>query len=180
MKQENNKEITLGGGCFWGTEKYFQVIKGVVKTEVGYANGKTLNPTYEEVCSHKTGHAEVVKLVYDNSVVSLPFLLNMYYQVIDPVAVNCQGNDVGVQYRTGIYYSDAQDKEVILKSLEELQTHFNAPIAVEVLPLENYSSAEEYHQKYLDKHPGGYCHIGKGAFKKAAQAVDQSDSRNKL
>jgi len=174
MKQENEKEITLAGGCFWGTEKYFQAIKGVIKTEVGYANGKTLNPTYEEVCSHSTGHAEAVQVVYDKSVVSLPFLLSMYYQVIDLVAVNRQGNDVGIQYRTGIYYSDAQDKEVILKSLEELQTHYKAPVAVEVLPLENYSSAEDYHQKYLDKHPGGYCHIGNAAFKKATQAVDHT------
>ncbi|HEY5537495.1 MAG TPA: peptide-methionine (S)-S-oxide reductase MsrA [Acetobacterium sp.] len=172
MNHENNKEITLAGGCFWGMEKYFQAIKGVVKTEVGYANGKTLNPSYEEVCSHATGHAEVVKLFYDKSVVSLPFLLSMYYQVIDPVAVNRQGNDVGVQYRTGIYYSDPHDKEAILESLKELQSHYEKTLAIEVLPLVNYGSAEAYHQKYLDKNPGGYCHIGKAAFKKAAQAVD--------
>ncbi|KNZ43026.1 peptide-methionine (S)-S-oxide reductase MsrA [Acetobacterium bakii] len=174
MKQENNKEIILAGGCFWGTEKYFQAIKGVIKTEVGYANGKTPNPTYKEVCSGKTGHAEAVKLVYDASVVSLPFLLDMYYQVIDPVALNRQGNDVGTQYRTGIYYADPQDKPVILESLKELQTHFEKKLAIEVLPLENYSSAEDYHQKYLDKNPGGYCHIGTSAFKKAAQAVDDT------
>lgn len=172
MKQENNQKITLAGGCFWGTEKYFQSIKGVIKTEVGYANGKTINPTYKEVCSGKTGHTEAVKLVYDDRIVSLPFLLDMYYQVIDPLAVNCQGNDVGVQYRTGIYYSDPKDQEVILESLNELQSHYEPTLAIEVLPLENYSSAEEYHQKYLDKNPGGYCHIGAAAFKKAAQASD--------
>ena len=175
MKQENNKEITLAGGCFWGTEKYFQAIRGVIKTEVGYANGKTMNPTYKEVCSGKTGHVEVVKVTYDDGVLSLPFLLDMYYQVIDPVAVNRQGNDVGTQYRTGVYFSDPKDKEVILESLKELQTQFQKPLAIEVLPLENYSSAEEYHQKYLDKNPGGYCHIGSAAFKKAAQAIDDTN-----
>lgn len=175
MKQDNKKEITLAGGCFWGTEKYFQAIKGVLETEVGYANGKTLNPTYEDVCYRHTGHAEVVKLIYDEGIVSLPFLLDMYYEVIDPVAVNRQGNDRGTQYRTGIYYSDSQDRDVILESLQKLQRKYEKPLAVEVLPLDNYSPAETQHQKYLDKNPGGYCHIGKAAFKKAAEAVENKN-----
>ncbi|MBU4438301.1 MAG: peptide-methionine (S)-S-oxide reductase MsrA [Acetobacterium sp.] len=174
MLNENIKEITLAGGCFWGTEMYFQAIRGVVKTEVGYANGKTQNPTYEDVCRHNTGHAEVVKVFYDNQVISLPFLLSMYYEVIDPVAVNRQGNDVGTQYRTGIYYSDPTDQEVILKSVNELRMEYGVPLAIEVLPLENYSSAETYHQEYLKKNPGGYCHIGNHEFKKAAIARDPS------
>ena len=126
-ESKNIKEITLAGGCFWGTEMYFQAIKGVVKTEVGYANGKTQNPTYEDVCHRNTGHAEVVKVFYDQQVISLPFLLSMYYEVIDPVAVNRQGNDVGSQYRTGIYYSDPADQEVILKSVNELRMEYGYP-----------------------------------------------------
>lgn len=174
MLNENIKEITLAGGCFWGTEMYFQAIKGVVKTVVGYANGKTQNPTYEDVCHRNTGHAEVVKVFYDNKVISLPFLLSMYFEVIDPVAVNRQGNDVGSQYRTGIYYSDPADQEIILKSVNELRMEYGVPLAIEMLPLENYSSAETYHQEYLKKNPGGYCHIGNHEFKKAATARDPS------
>ena len=173
-KKENVREIILAGGCFWGTEMYFQAIRGVVKTEVGYANGKTQNPTYEDVCHRNTRHAEVVKVIYDNQVISLPFLLSMYFEVIDPVAVNRQGNDVGTQYRTGIYYSDPADEEVILKSVHELRLEYGVPLAIEVLPLENYSSAEAYHQDYLIKNPGGYCHIGSREFKKAAEARDPS------
>lgn len=173
-KNANIKEIILAGGCFWGTEMYFQAIRGVVKTEVGYANGKTQNPSYEDVCHRNTGHAEVVKVSYDNQVISLPFLLSMYFEVIDPVAVNRQGNDVGTQYRTGIYYSDPADEEVILKAVHELRLEYGVPLAIEVLPLENYSSAEAYHQDYLIKNPGGYCHIGHHEFKKAAEAQDPS------
>lgn len=174
MNKNSIREIALAGGCFWGTEMYFQTIKGVVKTEVGYANGKTQNPTYEDVCRGNTGHAEVVKVFYDNQLISLPFLLSLYFEVIDPVAVNRQGNDVGTQYRTGIYYSDPADQEVILKSVHGLGMAVGVPLAIEVLPLENYSSAETYHQEYLKKNPGGYCHIGNREFKKAAIARDPS------
>jgi len=155
------KEIYLAGGCFWGTEKYFGNINGVMQTEVGYANGLTERPTYKEVCSHNTGHAETVKIVYDESRVSLASILELYYDVIDPVSINRQGGDVGSQYRTGIYYVEQQDERVIIKSIEELQKIFNAKIAIEVKPLINYFKAEEYHQKYLDKNPNGYCHITK-------------------
>lgn len=174
MSKDRIKEIILAGGCFWGTEKYFKAIKGVVKTEVGYANGKILNPSYEDVCHRNTGHAEVVKIFYDNQIITLSFLLKMYYEVIDPVAVNRQGNDVGTQYRTGIYYSDPEDQEVIFKSVNDLRMAVGIPLAIEVLPLENYSSAEFYHQEYLQKNPGGYCHIGNKEFKKAAEAKDPS------
>ncbi len=160
------KEIYLAGGCFWGTQKYFDLIKGVLSTEVGYANGKTLHPTYEDVCHKNTGHAETVKVIYDNAILTLPDLLNLYYDVIDPVSVNRQGHDSGVQYRTGIYYIDSLDLENIQSSIAELQKQYQEAIAIEVLPLDNFSSAEEYHQKYLDKNPGGYCHIGPDKFKK--------------
>ena len=160
------KEIYLAGGCFWGTEKYFKNIKGVIQTEVGYANGNTERPTYKEVCYRNTGHAETVKLVYDESRVSLSCILELYYDVIDPVSINRQGGDVGSQYRTGIYFVEQQDEGGIKNSIEELQKKFNESIAIEVKPLFNYFKAEEYHQKYLDKNPNGYCHINKDKFDK--------------
>ena len=162
----NIKEIYLAGGCFWGVEKYLSLIKGVVSTEVGYANGSTQNPTYEDVCYRNTGHAEAVKVLYNPDEVSLERILSLYYEIIDPLAKNKQGNDIGTQYRTGIYYVDDRDKEVIENSLKDLQRRYDKPVMVEMKPLQNYYPAEEYHQKYLDKNPGGYCHIGKEKFEK--------------
>ena len=172
------KEIYLGGGCFWGTEKYFENIKGILSTEVGYANGNTVNPTYEEVCHYNTGHAETVKIIYDENQVSLSFLLKMYYEVINPVSVNRQGGDIGTQYRTGIYYVDDKDAVIIQDSIAKLQKNYKEKIAIEVKPLINYYKAEGYHQKYLDKNPNGYCHIGRDKFDRAKTAVD--DSLNNL
>lgn len=167
------KEIYLAGGCFWGTEQYLQNIPGILATEVGYANGNTEHPTYEEVCRHNTGHAETVKVEYEDTVIGLPYILELYYDVINPVSINRQGGDVGSQYRTGIYYTDAKDAPVIEESIKKLQNRYQEKIAVERLPLENYYKAEEYHQKYLDKNPGGYCHIGADKFEKAKKAVDK-------
>ena len=166
------KEIYLAGGCFWGTEKYLSGIKGIVTTDVGYANGNTENPTYQEVCRNNTGHAETVRVLYDPVRIRLEFILKLYYDVINPISVNRQGEDSGTQYRTGIYYADVADIPMIRKSLEELQAKYDTPIAIEVLPLRNYYLAEEYHQKYLDKNPNGYCHIRKGKFAKAELAKD--------
>jgi len=160
------KEIYLAGGCFWGTEKYLENIKGVIQTNVGYANGNTERPTYEEVCNSNTGHAEAVKVSYEETQISLSKILELYYDVINPVTINRQGGDAGTQYRTGIYFIEPQDKEVINQSIAELQKKFNETIAIEVMPLSNYFKAEEYHQKYLDKNPNGYCHIGKDKFDK--------------
>ena len=168
------KEIYLAGGCFWGTEKYLEDIKGVVETEVGYANGDTENPTYEEVCGKNTGHAETVKVIYEEEQIGLPFILSLYYDVINPVTFNRQGGDVGSQYRTGIYYVDAKDEEIIQNSILELQKKYSEKIAIEVKPLLNYYKAEGYHQKYLDKNPNGYCHIGKDKFDKSKDAFDYS------
>ena len=155
--------IYLAGGCFWGTQKFFDQFSGVIETEVGYANGNTENPSYYEVCSG-SGHAETVKIVYDPEKISLPQLLEYYFMVIDPTSVNRQGNDVGGQYRTGIYYEDES-------LLDEIQTAYKAEeektgltFVVEVLPLDNYYAAEEKHQKYLDKNPLGYCHIPRNMF----------------
>lgn len=164
-------EIYLAGGCFWGTEKYIDGVHGVISTDVGYANGRTANPSYEDVCHRETGHAETVHVVYDPEKVTLSFLLEIYYQAINPVSVNRQGGDTGSQYRTGIYYVDSNDEPVIRASIQKLQQKYEQPIAIEVKPLENYYPAEEYHQKYLDKNPNGYCHIGKEKFKKASQAI---------
>ncbi len=170
------KEIYLAGGCFWGTEKYMSSVKGVLETQVGYANGNTEHPTYEEVCHHNTGHAETVKVVYDPDAVTLPFLLNLYYDAIDPSSVNRQGGDHGTQYRTGIYYTDPADEQSIRASLAQLQSRLDKKVAVECLPLRNYSPAEEYHQKYLDKNPNGYCHISREKIEKAAQAKVDPDN----
>lgn len=152
------KEIYLAGGCFWGTEAFMQRINGVINAESGYANGNSLNPSYQEVCSG-SGHAEVVKVVYDADKLSLATLLDYYFKVIDPVSVNQQGADKGIQYRTGIYYVDPQDAPVITHALAELQRQYAEPLAVENEPLDHYFPAEEYHQDYLDKNPNGYCHI---------------------
>ncbi|MDD2484176.1 MAG: peptide-methionine (R)-S-oxide reductase MsrB [Eubacteriales bacterium] len=164
-------EIYLAGGCFWGMEKYIAAIRGVMKTQAGYANGKTENPTYEDVCYKDTGHAETVKVVFNPEIITLSFLLELYYDAIDPVSVNRQGGDSGVQYRSGIYYVEESDKAIILKSIARLQKRIGKPIAVEVAVLQNFTPAEEYHQKYLDKNPSGYCHIGGDKFKKAALAI---------
>ncbi|MBR5111554.1 MAG: peptide-methionine (S)-S-oxide reductase MsrA [Clostridia bacterium] len=152
------KTIYLAGGCFWGCQKYFDLMDGVIETEVGYANGPTANPTYEQVKRH-AGHAETVRVVYDPDRLPLPELLRRYFGVIDPTAVNRQGEDYGIQYRTGIYYTDGADAPVVTEALKELAKQYGRPLAVENKPLENFYSAEEYHQKYLEKHPDGYCHI---------------------
>lgn len=174
-----HKEIYLAGGCFWGTEKYFKNIKGILETEVGYANGNTKRPSYEEVCHCNTGHAETVKVLYDDSQIGLPFILKLFYDVINPVSINRQGGDIGSQYRTGIYYVDSQDEKIIQESISELQKKYTEIIAIEVKTLFNYYKAEEYHQKYLDKNPDGYCHIGIDKFEKAKSAVDYSKKYTK-
>ena len=164
------KEIYLAGGCFWGTEHYFKQIEGIESTEVGYANGIGKNPTYEEVCTDKTQFAETVHIRYDASVVSLEFLLNLYFMAIDPTSLNRQGHDHGTQYRTGIYYTDDADLPTIRKVMEEQQKKQARPIVVEVKPLTNFYHAEEYHQDYLDKNPAGYCHLPRSLFEYARKA----------
>ncbi|MDL2324976.1 peptide-methionine (R)-S-oxide reductase MsrB [Ruminococcaceae bacterium OttesenSCG-928-A16] len=163
-------QIVLAAGCFWGAEKYFSLVQGVTATDVGYANGATQNPTYEEVCGHNTGHAEAVRITYNETIAPLPFLLTLFYDAIDPTTLNRQGGDVGTQYRTGIYYTNVADLPVIQQSIAELQATLDKPVAIEVAPLKNYYPAEEYHQKYLAKNPGGYCHIAPAQFEKAAAA----------
>jgi len=153
------KEIILGGGCFWGVEEYFSRIPGVLNTKVGYANGTTTNPTYEEVCSGTSHHVEAVHIQYDEYSLPLIKLLDYYWRIIDPTLLNRQGPDIGAQYRTGIYYTDEKDAKEIQESLFEEQNRYSDPIVTETLPLENFYDAEEYHQRYLKKNPKGYCHI---------------------
>ena len=153
------KKIVLAGGCFWGVEVFLSRLNGVISTEVGYANGRTENPTYEDVCYKNTYFAEVCLVVYDEHILSLENILKEYWSIVDPTSLNRQGPDVGSQYRTGIYYLDESDLNIILKSKEENQKNYSEKIVTEVVPLINYYKAEEYHQKYLKKNPNGYCHI---------------------
>lgn len=165
---ENLKEIYLAGGCFWGVERYFQNLYGVVSTDVGYANGNTENPTYEQVCYFGTDHAETVHVVYNTNKINLQFILDMYFKVIDPTTADQQGPDIGRQYRTGIYYTDSNDEPIIKNALKELKKSYPRDlIVVECLPLKNYYKAEEVHQDFLKKNPQGYCHIGRSDMRKA-------------
>ncbi|MDU4889148.1 MAG: peptide-methionine (S)-S-oxide reductase MsrA [Clostridium sp.] len=156
------KKIVLAGGCFWGVQEYFSRINGILKTEVGYANGKTYNPTYEQVCNDNTGFAEVCYVEYDERIITLKDVLSKFWAVVNPTSLNRQGNDVGNQYRSGIYYFDEDDIADIQESIKELQKKYEKKIVTEVKPLENYFKAEEYHQDYLKKNPNGYCHINLG------------------
>lgn len=153
------KEIVLAGGCFWGVEEYMSRIDGVTDTKVGYANGNTENPTYEEVCTNTTGHAEAVYVKFDENIIGLEELLNRFWKIINPTLLNRQGPDIGSQYRTGIYYIDEKDLETTNKTKAEQQKKYNDQIVTEIEPLKVFYDAEEYHQKYLKKNPGGYCHI---------------------
>lgn len=152
--------IYLAGGCFWGVENYFQNLKGVTDTEVGYANSKVGSPTYEMVCTGKTFSSETVKVEFNETVLPFEKLLHYFFELIDPTVLNRQGNDIGSQYRTGIYYLPENEKikDTILSFKNEIQKKYKDKIVTEILPLENFYNAEEYHQDYLIKNPNGYCH----------------------
>ena len=156
MKQQT---IYLAGGCYWGVEKSMQMIPGVLETEVGFANGDTLNPTYQQVRYENTGHAETVRVVYDADRLPLEKLLRLFFRIIDPVSVDQQGEDVGHQYRTGVYHEHEEDAAVIRAELLKLEKQVGQKLAVESCALAHFFAAEEYHQKYLDKNPTGYCHV---------------------
>lgn len=158
------KTIYLAGGCFWGTQKYFDQFPGVKSTAVGYANGNTENPTYEDVKKRHSGHAETVRIEYDETALPTEVLLGYYFDVIDPLSLNRQGEDEGVQYRTGIYYDDESLLPAVRAAYEKEERAVGQPLAVEVGPLRQFYTAEEYHQKYLEKNPGGYCHIPEKMF----------------
>ena len=154
------KKIIFAGGCFWGVEAYFKQLKGVVETKVGYIDGNKSHPTYEEVCNNTATHAEAVEIFYND--ITLKELLNHYFRIIDPIAVDRQGPDVGIQYRTGIYFSKLSDLDLIIEYIKEEQKKYDDPIAVEVKPESMFYLAETNHQDYLEKNPGGYCHVDMG------------------
>ena len=153
------KTIYFAGGCFWGTEHYMRQFEGVAATETGYANGDVDDPTYQQVYTDKTGHAECVRVIYDEEVISLETLCRLFFRSIDPLSENRQGEDCGTRYRTGIYWNDEEDRIAIETVYGEIQCRYEAPLAVEKAPLKCFYPAEEYHQEYLVKNPEGYCHL---------------------
>lgn len=161
MSREQIKTIYLAGGCFWGVEGYFQRVKGIVDTEVGYANGVSEDTDYQRLST--TDHAETLRLRYDASKIHLAEILDRFYRIIDPNALNRQGNDIGRQYRTGIYYDDDSDLPVIETSLTILNNELEKPHVIECLPLAHFVVAENVHQDYLKNNPRGYCHINLSA-----------------
>jgi peptide-methionine (S)-S-oxide reductase len=156
----NTETITLGGGCFWCVEAVYERVLGVTGVESGYSNGHVTAPTYEQVCSGNTGHVEVVRVSFDPARISLREILEIFFVVHDPTTLNRQGNDVGTQYRSGIYFERPEHEQVARAVLAEMAESgtYRSPIVTELLPLANYSRAEEYHQHYFAQHPGqGYC-----------------------
>lgn len=171
------KTIYLAGGCFWGTAHLFSLVPGVSDTQAGYANSEIENPTYQQVCTGRTHAAETVKVTYEADSVSLTSLLRLYFKSIDPLAEDRQGADVGTQYRTGIYYTDAADLPVIEAEMATVQRRHSEPLAVECMSLRNFYPAEEYHQDYLYKNPGGYCHVSKKLFEEARNLREDASDR---
>ena len=154
------KTIYLAGGCFWGMEAYYKLLEGIIDTEVGYANGNKENPKYEELKAHVANHAETLKLVYDESIISLEKILDNYLSVINPYNVNHQGEDYGEQYRTGVFSTDLLELEKIKQFFKYKEKEYNnGKFMIIIEPLRHFYPAEEYHQDYLDKNPHGYCHI---------------------
>lgn len=152
------KQVILGGGCFWGIQAYFKKIKGVIHTVVGYSGGWKKNPYYEEVCTGNTGHVEVVLITFDKKIISLDKVLRHFFNIHDPSQKNRQGNDIGTQYRSVIYYFEEKDKKIIDRIIEQIKKE-GIKIVTEVERAKNFYKAEEYHQDYLDKNPWGYCHV---------------------
>lgn len=153
------KDIYLAGGCFWGVEAYFERIEGVVNAVSGYANGRTENPSYNDVIYKNTGHAETVKVTYDPAKVSLTELLQHFFRIVNPTSLNQQGNDRGTQYRSGVYSNDKHEQALIAAALVQLQRKYEVPVVIENLPLKHFYPAEDYHQDYLANNPNGYCHV---------------------
>lgn len=155
----NARTIYLAGGCFWGVEAYFERIDGVLDAVSGYANGRTNNPSYDDVVRRNTGHAETVKVVYNPDKLSLDDILQYYFRIIDPSSLNKQGNDRGEQYRAGVYSTDPAEQALVAAALTALQERYKRPVVVENTPLVHFYDAEQYHQDYLLKNPNGYCHV---------------------
>ncbi len=157
------KTIYIAGGCFWGVEGYYKLVNGIIDTTVGYANGNKESPTYNEVKSHIATHAETLKLTYDDKIISLEEILAHFLRFVDPYSIDKQGEDIGHQYRSGVYYTNEKEKDIIKSYFD---SRLNPDYKIEILRLENFYDAEEYHQDYLDKNPSGYCHINLDLAKK--------------
>lgn len=155
----NNKTIYFAGGCFWGVEHFFKGVDGVAEATPGYANGNKENPSYEEVYTDTTGFAETVRVRYNPARIGLPALLKLYFAIIDPLSLNQQGHDVGTRYRSGVFYADEADRPIIEAEFARQTAVLGEAPVTELQPLHNFYPAEEYHQDYLDKNPGGYCHL---------------------
>ncbi len=161
------KTTYLAGGCFWGVEHYLSLIPGVHETTVGYANSDISDPSYEDLKAHRSLASECVEVVYDDKTISLEEILSLFFEIIDPTVLDQQGHDVGHQYRTGIYYQNEEDRLIEEKALKKLQERYDQTIVTELLPLENFTVAEDYHQDYLVKNPQGYCHVDLRMFQRA-------------
>jgi len=154
------KKIILGGGCFWCIEAVFQRLKGVKEVVSGYCGGKRANPSYEQICTGATGHAEVVKIVYDEDIISLEEILEVFFAIHDPTTLNAQGADKGTQYRSIIFYANEEERKIIQNAITKAQQEFQDPIVTEVTSLQPFYKAEEYHQNYYNTHPHqGYCQV---------------------
>lgn len=153
------KRIVIAGGCFWGVQEYYKRLKGVIKTTVGYVNGNITNPTYEDLKMMRATHAEACEIYYEDSIISLEKILTHMFRFIDSFSVNRQGGDIGLQYRTGIYYKTEEDLAIIKSFLNKMEQKYQRPLAVEVEVEKGYYLAEAYHQDYLTKNPHGYCHV---------------------
>ena len=174
-------DIWFAAGCFWGAQKFFKLVDGVIFTEVGFANGYTVDPTYKKVYTDTTGHAECVHVRYDAEKVPLRVLVELFLKIVDPFSINRQGEDEGTRYRTGIYYEDSErDLPEIEKVIRPFEEKEGKRVAVEIEPLHCFYRAEDYHQDYLDKNPGGYCHLSPEIFKLAKQLKNMGKSLVKL
>jgi methionine-S-sulfoxide reductase len=154
-----NQTATFAAGCFWGVQYYFDQVPGVVSSRVGYTGGHTENPTYEEVCTHTTGHAEATELTFDPAKVSYETLVKQFFHMHDPTQLNRQGPDVGDSYRSAIFYHDAEQKNIAEKIMQEVQPDFDKPIVTQLVPAQEFYEAEDYHQKFSERTGQGMCHV---------------------
>jgi peptide-methionine (S)-S-oxide reductase len=173
------KSVIFAGGCFWGVQHYLKQVKGVMKTAVGYTAGQTRNPTYELVCSGITGHTEACRVEYDPQETSIDVLLEHFFFIIDPTLLNQQGMDVGTQYRTGVYYYHDEDVDIIKKYFEEIKEKYSGGIVVELEKAGDFWDAEDYHQDYLEKNEGGYCHLGQDKYSCRIKVEENARNKNK-
>lgn len=159
ISKQISKTLIVAGGCFWGLQKYYSMVKGVIETTVGYSGGDKKFPKYEEVCAEVTGHTEAVIIKYDPEKTNIPKLLDHFFFIVDPTTLNYQKNDYGTHYRSALFYNDNNEKKLIEDYIQNIQKNYKNKIVVELIPAKEFWAAENYHQDYLNKNPYGYCHI---------------------